>query len=44
MNPADKSIKLGLAPYHSLAPRLNALQKLGDRVSVEVAGHSMRRT
>ncbi|MFK4222416.1 M14 family zinc carboxypeptidase [Streptomyces sp. NPDC019890] len=40
VNPADKSIKLGLAPYHSLAPRLNALQKLGDRVSVEVAGHS----
>ncbi|MEW1723210.1 M14 family zinc carboxypeptidase [Streptomyces sp. NPDC093109] len=39
-NPADKSIKLGLAPYHSLAPRLNALQKLGDRVGVEVAGRS----
>ncbi|MCX4822869.1 M14 family zinc carboxypeptidase [Streptomyces sp. NBC_01142] len=39
-NLGDKSIKLGLAPYHSLAPRLNALQKLGDRVSVEVAGHS----
>ncbi|MFI2367396.1 M14 family zinc carboxypeptidase [Streptomyces sp. NPDC018833] len=40
VNPDDKSIKLGLAPYHSLAPRLNALQRLGDRVSVEVAGHS----
>ncbi|QIQ04968.1 M14 family zinc carboxypeptidase [Streptomyces liangshanensis] len=40
VNPADKSVKLGLAPYHSLAPRLNALQKLGDRVSVEVAGRS----
>ncbi|MFD7895658.1 M14 family zinc carboxypeptidase [Streptomyces sp. NPDC059743] len=39
-NPADKSVKLGLTPYHSLAPRLNALQKLGDRVSVEVAGRS----
>ncbi|QNP63167.1 M14 family zinc carboxypeptidase [Streptomyces genisteinicus] len=39
-NPADKSLKLGLAPYHSLAPRLNALQRLGDRVSVEVAGRS----
>ncbi|NUK37440.1 succinylglutamate desuccinylase/aspartoacylase family protein [Streptomyces lunaelactis] len=39
-NPADKSIKLGLAPYHSLAPRLNALQQLGNRVSVEVAGRS----
>ncbi|MBT2440260.1 succinylglutamate desuccinylase/aspartoacylase family protein [Streptomyces sp. ISL-36] len=39
-DPTDKSIKLGLAPYHSLAPRLNALQRLGDRVSVEVAGRS----
>ncbi|MEU8760592.1 M14 family zinc carboxypeptidase [Streptomyces sp. NPDC048659] len=39
-DPADKSLKLGLAPYHALAPRLNALQRLGDRVSVEVAGRS----
>ncbi|MFD3522823.1 M14 family zinc carboxypeptidase [Streptomyces sp. NPDC058653] len=39
-NPADKAIKLGLAPYHALAPRLNALQELGDRVSVEVTGRS----
>ncbi|NEA61902.1 M14 family zinc carboxypeptidase [Streptomyces sp. SID12488] len=39
-NPADKSIKLGLTPYHAIAPKLNALQKLGDRVSVEVAGRS----
>ncbi|MGW6012766.1 M14 family zinc carboxypeptidase [Streptomyces sp. NPDC055210] len=39
-NPADKSIKLGLTPYHSIAPKLNALQRLGDRVSVEVAGRS----
>ncbi|MGW8375071.1 M14 family zinc carboxypeptidase [Streptomyces sp. ODS28] len=39
-DPSDKSSKLGLAPYHSLAPRLNALQKLGERVSVEVAGRS----
>ncbi|MBT2505007.1 succinylglutamate desuccinylase/aspartoacylase family protein [Streptomyces sp. ISL-98] len=39
-NPADKSIKLGLTPYHSIAPKLNALQKLGNRVSVEVAGRS----
>ncbi|MFF1417396.1 M14 family zinc carboxypeptidase [Streptomyces sp. NPDC058280] len=39
-NPADKSIKLGLTPYHALAPRLNALQELGNRVSVEVAGRS----
>ncbi|WP_282699585.1 M14 family zinc carboxypeptidase [Streptomyces sp. CC219B] len=39
-NPADKSIKLGLTPYHAIAPKLNRLQKLGDRVSVEVAGRS----
>lgn len=38
VNPADKSVKLGLTPYHAIAPRLNALQQLGDRVSVEVAG------
>ncbi|MBC9719685.1 succinylglutamate desuccinylase/aspartoacylase family protein [Streptomyces sp. TRM66268-LWL] len=40
VNPADKSIKLGLTPYHAIAPKLNALQKLGDRVSVEIAGRS----
>ncbi|WP_413757055.1 M14 family zinc carboxypeptidase [Streptomyces sp. MMBL 11-3] len=39
-NPADKSVKLGLTPYHGIAPELNALQRLGDRVSVEVAGRS----
>ncbi|MFE9644098.1 M14 family zinc carboxypeptidase [Streptomyces sp. NPDC006365] len=39
-NPADKSIKLGLTPYHAIAPKLNALQQLGDRVSVEIAGRS----
>ncbi|NUT29294.1 MAG: peptidase M28 [Streptomyces sp.] len=39
-NPADKSIKLGLTPYHAIAPKLNALQALGDRVSVEVTGRS----
>ncbi|MDX3645298.1 M14 family zinc carboxypeptidase [Streptomyces sp. MB09-02B] len=39
-NPADKSLKLGLTPYHAIAPKLNALQRLGDRVSVEVAGRS----
>ncbi|SES35039.1 M14 family zinc carboxypeptidase [Lentzea albida] len=39
-NAADKSIKLGLAPYHSLAPRLNALQQKSNRVSVEVVGQS----
>ncbi|MFF1303412.1 M14 family zinc carboxypeptidase [Streptomyces sp. NPDC058307] len=40
VNAADKSVKLGLTPYHAIAPRLNALQRLGDRVSVEVAGRS----
>ncbi|MDX2935284.1 M14 family zinc carboxypeptidase [Streptomyces ipomoeae] len=40
VNPADKSIKLGLTPYHAIAPKLNALQALGDRVSVEIAGRS----
>jgi hypothetical protein len=40
VDPADKSVKLGLTPYHAIAPRLNALQRLGDRVSVEVAGRS----
>lgn len=39
-NPADRSIKLGLTPYHAIAPKLNAVQALGDRVSVEVAGRS----
>ncbi|MFI8951907.1 M14 family zinc carboxypeptidase [Streptomyces sp. NPDC053750] len=40
VNPADKSVKLGLTPYHAIAPKLNELQKLSDRVSVEVAGRS----
>ncbi|MGW4028142.1 M14 family zinc carboxypeptidase [Streptomyces sp. NPDC004838] len=40
VNEADKSIKLGLIPYHSIAPRLNELQQLGSRVSVEVHGKS----
>jgi hypothetical protein len=40
VNPTDASIKLGLVPYHDLAPRLNALQAESDRVSVEVIGQS----
>ncbi|MEU4745191.1 M14 family zinc carboxypeptidase [Actinosynnema sp. NPDC023658] len=36
----DRAVKLGLVPYHSLAPRLNDLQSRSDRVSVEVVGHS----
>ncbi|GAA0926691.1 M14 family zinc carboxypeptidase [Virgisporangium aurantiacum] len=39
-NPADSAIKLGLLPYHAVAPKLNALQALGDRVSVEVIGQT----
>ncbi|MEU5161403.1 M14 family zinc carboxypeptidase [Streptomyces sp. NPDC020875] len=39
-DPADKSLKLGLVPYHAIAPQLNELQKLSDRVSVEIAGRS----
>src|ERR1700741_1037492 len=39
-DPADKAIKLGLTPYHGIAPRLNDLQSRSDRVSVEVAGQS----
>ncbi|RZQ60445.1 M14 family zinc carboxypeptidase [Amycolatopsis suaedae] len=39
-DPADKSIKLGLTPYHAIAPRLNELQARSDRLSVEVHGQS----
>ncbi|MFF5083720.1 M14 family zinc carboxypeptidase [Actinoplanes sp. NPDC000266] len=39
-NPEDRSIKLGLIPYHGIAPRLNALQQASNRVSAEVVGHS----
>jgi hypothetical protein len=39
-NPSDSSIKLGLTPYHAIAPKLNELQRLSDRISVEVIGRS----
>ncbi|SFP97150.1 Zinc carboxypeptidase [Amycolatopsis arida] len=39
-DPTDKAVKLGLVPYHALAPRLNDLQARSDRVSVEVIGQS----
>jgi hypothetical protein len=39
-DPTDKSIKLGLTPYHAIAPALNELQDASDRVSVEVVGQS----
>ncbi|NRQ35788.1 peptidase M28 [Nonomuraea sp. NN258] len=35
-NPADASIKLGLVPYHAIAPKLNDLQRRSDRVSAEI--------
>ncbi|WP_246256872.1 M14 family zinc carboxypeptidase [Amycolatopsis anabasis] len=38
--PGDKSIKLGLTPYHAIAPKLNDLQARSNRISVEVAGQS----
>ncbi|BCB75964.1 M14 family zinc carboxypeptidase [Phytohabitans flavus] len=39
-DPTDRAIKLGLVPYHGIAPALNDLQARSDRVSVEVAGQS----
>ncbi|MBB2944377.1 hypothetical protein FB565_004106 [Actinoplanes lutulentus] len=39
-NPDDRSIKLGLIPYHGIAPKLNALQDVSDKVSAEVIGKS----
>jgi len=39
-NPADRSIKLGLTPYHGIAPKLNDLQARSNRVSAEVIGRS----
>lgn len=39
-DPSDKSIKLGVTPYHAIAPRLNELQAISDRVSVEVVGQT----
>src|SRR5690606_25724103 len=40
-DPADASRRLGLTPYHALAPSLNRLQQSSDRVSVEVAGRTV---
>ncbi|WP_030105961.1 MULTISPECIES: M14 family zinc carboxypeptidase [Actinoalloteichus] len=39
-DPGDRAVKLGLLPYHEIAPRLNDLQRESDRVSVEVVGES----
>jgi len=40
VNPADKSIKLGLIPSHDIARKLTDLQEASARVSAEVVGHS----
>ncbi|WP_205650605.1 M14 family zinc carboxypeptidase [Actinoplanes solisilvae] len=40
VNAEDRSIKLGLIPYHGIAPRLNELQAASNRVSAEVVGKS----
>ncbi len=40
VDPTDQSLKPGLVPYHGIAPKLNALQRRSDRVSVEVIGQS----
>ena len=37
----DASIKLGLTPYHAIAPKLNALQTASQRVSAEVIGQTV---
>jgi Zinc carboxypeptidase len=39
-NPADASIPIGVTPYDEIAPKLNALQRVSDRVSARVAGRS----
>ncbi|WP_114907209.1 M14 family zinc carboxypeptidase [Ornithinimicrobium murale] len=40
-DPADASIKLGLTPYHAIAPKLNELQRSSQRVSAEVIGQTV---
>ena len=40
-DPDDHSVKLGLAPYHDIAPTLNGLQDASDRVSAEIVGTSV---
>lgn len=40
-DPDDASIKLGLTPYHAIAPKLNELQSMSQRVSAEVLGQTV---
>ena len=39
-DPDDASIPIGVIPYDEIAPKLNALQQVSDRVSARVAGRS----
>jgi hypothetical protein len=41
-DPSDAAIKLGLVPYHEIAPALNDLQQASDRVSAEVIAETAR--
>ncbi|SIO85831.1 M14 family zinc carboxypeptidase [Nocardiopsis sp. JB363] len=41
-DPDDHSVKLGLAPFHDIAPTLNDLQETSDRVSAEIIGESVQ--
>ena len=38
---SDAAIKLGLTPYHAIAPLLNDLQRSSQRVSAEVIGQTV---
>lgn len=38
---SDAAIKLGLTPYHAIAPKLNELQGTSQRVSAEVIGQTV---
>ncbi len=38
---SDAALRLGLTPYHELAPRLNELQARSTRVSAEVIGRTV---
>ncbi|GAA1137604.1 M14 family zinc carboxypeptidase [Ornithinicoccus hortensis] len=40
-DPQDAAIKLGLTPYHAIAPKLNDLQLTSNRVSAEVIGSTV---
>ncbi|MCK0113843.1 succinylglutamate desuccinylase/aspartoacylase family protein [Ornithinimicrobium sp. F0845] len=38
---SDAAIRLGLTPYHDIAPQLNALQRSSQRVSAEAIGQTV---